>query len=38
MPIPCLPFLDYYTLNAVGQDDFDDVKVPDQPRKSAGSK
>ncbi|KAF7544521.1 hypothetical protein G7Z17_g9881 [Cylindrodendrum hubeiense] len=28
----------YYTLNAVGQDDFEDVKVPDQPRKSVGSK
>ncbi|KAH6998187.1 hypothetical protein BKA56DRAFT_664802 [Ilyonectria sp. MPI-CAGE-AT-0026] len=28
----------YYTLNAVGQDNFDDVKVPDQPQKSAGSK
>ncbi|KAG5975362.1 hypothetical protein E4U58_001224 [Claviceps cyperi] len=23
----------YYTLNAIGQDSFDDVKVPDEPRK-----
>lgn len=27
--------LDYYTLNAVGQDDFEDVKVPDLPRKAS---
>ncbi|KAL2213724.1 hypothetical protein CC79DRAFT_1362523 [Sarocladium strictum] len=27
-----------YTLRAVGQDDFDDVKVPDQPRKPSGAK
>ncbi|KJZ73482.1 hypothetical protein HIM_07038 [Hirsutella minnesotensis 3608] len=25
----------YYTLNAVGQDDFADVKVPDAPRQPA---
>ncbi|KAM3507538.1 hypothetical protein MY11210_007099 [Beauveria gryllotalpidicola] len=25
----------YYTLSAVGQDEFDDVKVPDVPRKAA---
>ncbi|KAJ4169558.1 hypothetical protein NW754_016586 [Fusarium falciforme] len=30
--------LDYYTLNAVGQDNFEDVKVPDEPRKPASSK
>ncbi|RSL67424.1 hypothetical protein CEP54_003246 [Fusarium duplospermum] len=28
----------YYTLNAVGQDNFEDVKVPDVPRKPASSK
>ncbi|KAH7273978.1 hypothetical protein FSOLCH5_001144 [Fusarium solani] len=28
----------YYTLNAVGQDNFEDVKVPDEPRKPASSK
>ncbi|RMJ15519.1 hypothetical protein BHE90_011824 [Fusarium euwallaceae] len=28
----------YYTLNAVGQDNFEDVKVPDVPRKPAASK
>ncbi|CAM1506702.1 Fc.00g063430.m01.CDS01 [Cosmosporella sp. VM-42] len=26
----------YYTITAVGQDDFEDVKVPDQPQKSKG--
>ncbi|KAM4055047.1 hypothetical protein HRG_005856 [Hirsutella rhossiliensis] len=25
----------YYTLNAVGQDNFDNVKVPDTPRQPA---
>ncbi|EGR50729.1 hypothetical protein MKX07_006242 [Trichoderma sp. CBMAI-0711] len=24
----------WYTLNAVGQDDFEDVKVPDAPRQA----
>ncbi|TQV99726.1 hypothetical protein V2A60_005174 [Cordyceps javanica] len=28
----------YYTLRAVGQDDFEDVKVPDIPRKAADTK
>ncbi|KAL6908667.1 hypothetical protein GGI43DRAFT_393325 [Trichoderma evansii] len=28
----------YYTINAVGQDDFADVKVPDEPRKPAQAK
>lgn len=31
-------FIDYYTINAVGQDDFADVKVPDEPRKPAQAK
>lgn len=31
-------FTDYYTINAVGQDDFADVKVPDEPRKPAQAK
>ncbi|KFA66567.1 hypothetical protein S40285_09858 [Stachybotrys chlorohalonatus IBT 40285] len=26
-------YTDYYTLKAVGQDEFADVKVPDAPRK-----
>lgn len=30
--------LDYYTLTAVGQDEFEDVKVPDQPRKPSEAK
>lgn len=30
--------LDWYTLRAVGQDDFEDVKVPEAPRKVAGPK
>lgn len=29
---------DYYTLNAVGQDDFEDVKVPEAPRKLTAAK
>ena len=29
---------DYYTLQAVGQDDFEDVKVPDVPRKPSENK
>jgi len=29
---------DYYTLNAVGQDDFEDVKVPEAPRKPTAAK
>lgn len=29
---------DYYTLRAVGQDDFDDVKVPAAPQKSVPAK
>lgn len=32
------PDIDTYTLRAVGQDDFDDVKVPDQPRKPSEAK
>ncbi|KAK3180354.1 hypothetical protein K4F52_008325 [Lecanicillium sp. MT-2017a] len=28
----------YYTLRAVGQDDFEDVKVPEVPRKPTESK
>ncbi|KAF7558890.1 hypothetical protein G7046_g5269 [Stylonectria norvegica] len=28
--------LDYYTITAVGQDDFDDVKVPDNPERPTG--
>ncbi|KAL3964056.1 hypothetical protein ACCO45_001060 [Purpureocillium lilacinum] len=28
----------YYTLNAVGQDDFEDVKVPEAPRKPTAAK
>ncbi|ATY60752.1 hypothetical protein CCM_02288 [Cordyceps militaris CM01] len=28
----------YYTLSAVGQDDFEDVKVPDIPRKPTEAK
>ncbi|KAF4990886.1 cytochrome oxidase assembly mitochondrial [Fusarium heterosporum] len=28
----------WYTLNAVGQDNFDDVKVPDAPTKPAATK
>ncbi|KAM5380184.1 hypothetical protein ACJZ2D_003635 [Fusarium nematophilum] len=28
----------YYTINAVGQDNFEDVKVPDQPHKPTASK
>ncbi|QUC17838.1 uncharacterized protein UV8b_02079 [Ustilaginoidea virens] len=28
----------WYTLKAVGQDDFDDVKVPDAPQKHAPPK
>ncbi|KYK56893.1 hypothetical protein DCS_03899 [Drechmeria coniospora] len=28
----------YYTLNAVGQDNFDDVRVPDAPRQPANAK
>lgn len=28
----------YYTINAVGQDEFADVKVPDAPRKPSASK
>lgn len=30
-----VPLTDYYTLSAVGQDDFGDVKVPDTPQKPA---
>lgn len=30
--------LDYYTLTAVGQDNFDDVKVPDQPSKPSAAR
>ena len=28
---------DAYTLNAIGQDDFEDVKVPDAPAKPAST-
>ncbi|KAG6074503.1 hypothetical protein E4U33_002483 [Claviceps sp. LM78 group G4] len=28
----------WYTLKAIGQDDFDDVKVPDEPRKPIENK
>lgn len=30
--------LDTYTMRQVGQDDFEDVKVPDTPRAPSGSK
>jgi hypothetical protein len=33
--LPPLP--DAYTLNAIGQDDFEDVKVPDAPAKPAST-
>ncbi|KAL7790973.1 hypothetical protein V8C37DRAFT_383020 [Trichoderma ceciliae] len=28
----------WYTINAVGQDDFEDVKVPDAPRQQSQAK
>ncbi|EHK16840.1 uncharacterized protein TRIVIDRAFT_162874, partial [Trichoderma virens Gv29-8] len=28
----------WYTINAVGQDDFEDVKVPDAPRQPSKAK
>ncbi len=31
-------YADYYTLSAVGQDDFEDVKVPDAPREATETK